>query len=294
MNDNGAAAKRLQEWLNILVGANLTPDGNFGPRTRAALQLFQTQMGLLPDGVFGRVTFTTMRDNLRGRLSGLGRLSFVKCPAHKAILSDGVDFFEFRADVVPAYMRLFQRVKNAGALITSVGAKRALSDSGRPNTSLASLHYPAIAFDLALDTGCKNPEKDAYVIERASDGRWTVWARCFDVTSPEYPKADITIKNPVTYNARRGTNKPVTGRFINFTALANAEGFNHIPPHRGFETTKAITALEWWHFQYELVLMPGFSTFGDELRAVYSENTLASFYNIRVNLPRIWKVTWHG
>ncbi len=52
LGDRGQAVKRLQEKLTAL-GANLTPDGVFGPATHAAVVAFQAKNGLTPDGVVG-------------------------------------------------------------------------------------------------------------------------------------------------------------------------------------------------------------------------------------------------
>src|SRR4051794_5593622 len=43
----------VQESLNRVAGAGLTTDGQFGPRSRAAVQAFQRGHGLPGDGVVG-------------------------------------------------------------------------------------------------------------------------------------------------------------------------------------------------------------------------------------------------
>jgi hypothetical protein len=50
MGDRGPEVVALQEALNR-EGANLEPDGKFGPGTRAAVAAFQSAHGLVPDGV---------------------------------------------------------------------------------------------------------------------------------------------------------------------------------------------------------------------------------------------------
>ena len=46
----------LQYTLNYCYGAGLSQDGDFGPRTKAALIAAQRQAGAAPDGVYGPET----------------------------------------------------------------------------------------------------------------------------------------------------------------------------------------------------------------------------------------------
>lgn len=55
IGDRGPEVASLQKRLNQL-GFLLTVDGIFGPGTRAAVAAFQSEHGLLPDGVVGPVT----------------------------------------------------------------------------------------------------------------------------------------------------------------------------------------------------------------------------------------------
>jgi peptidoglycan hydrolase-like protein with peptidoglycan-binding domain len=64
----GPAVEELQQKLNQ-TGANLVPDGIFGPLTRAAVVSFQQANGLSPDGVVGPLTW--------GRIDELGLSSTV-------------------------------------------------------------------------------------------------------------------------------------------------------------------------------------------------------------------------
>lgn len=55
IGDRGPEVRRLQERLNFF-GAELNPDGIFGPTTHAAVMAFQSGKGLAPDGLVGPKT----------------------------------------------------------------------------------------------------------------------------------------------------------------------------------------------------------------------------------------------
>jgi peptidoglycan hydrolase-like protein with peptidoglycan-binding domain len=67
IGDSGPAVVALQKVLaalNLEVG---TPDGNFGPRTQAAVIEFQTANALKPDGIVGDATAQKLNEALAGR-----------------------------------------------------------------------------------------------------------------------------------------------------------------------------------------------------------------------------------
>jgi peptidoglycan L-alanyl-D-glutamate endopeptidase CwlK len=66
IGDRGAAVQRLQDQL-IRLGFDLVPDGAFGPKTRAAVQAFQTRAGLTADGIVGPLTARALRLALKRR-----------------------------------------------------------------------------------------------------------------------------------------------------------------------------------------------------------------------------------
>jgi hypothetical protein len=59
--DNGSEVKKLQENLNKVIGAGLSADGDFGPKTETALKNFQSKYGLEVDGVYGPKSYAKMK-----------------------------------------------------------------------------------------------------------------------------------------------------------------------------------------------------------------------------------------
>lgn len=57
--DKGEQVAALQSLLNS-HGANIPVDGDFGPRTAAALRVYQTSKRLVADGIAGRYTWETL------------------------------------------------------------------------------------------------------------------------------------------------------------------------------------------------------------------------------------------
>jgi hypothetical protein len=61
--DSGARVRRLQRALASL-GYEVTPDGEFGPGTTAAVRAFQEDAGLDADGVAGSATVSALNEAL--------------------------------------------------------------------------------------------------------------------------------------------------------------------------------------------------------------------------------------
>ncbi|MBR6384577.1 MAG: peptidoglycan-binding protein [Ruminococcus sp.] len=64
----GDGVRWLQIALNSAIGAGLDVDGHYGPKTAAAVKLFQSQQGLAVDGVFGAMS----RGAMQAVLAGMG------------------------------------------------------------------------------------------------------------------------------------------------------------------------------------------------------------------------------
>ena len=57
----GTQVNLLQQDLNFVINAKLMLDGQFGPLTRQALVKFQRANNLVPDGIYGPLSYAAMR-----------------------------------------------------------------------------------------------------------------------------------------------------------------------------------------------------------------------------------------
>ncbi len=60
LNSRGFSVSQLQTLLNNKLSTQLIVDGHFGRKTEEAVILFQSQSGLVADGIVGRVTWTAL------------------------------------------------------------------------------------------------------------------------------------------------------------------------------------------------------------------------------------------
>lgn len=60
--EEGEHVRQLQKILNLVTSADLIVDGDFGPKTKEAVQSFQNTVGLDPDGVVGPLTKAAIQD----------------------------------------------------------------------------------------------------------------------------------------------------------------------------------------------------------------------------------------
>ena len=278
---SGHQVVELQEGLEALGYELGACDGAFGKATEKAVKDFQNDQGLGADGIAGRMTMEAANKLLEAKgldligedeqseledLPPAEKLSWVKCPADKFPGRAGFTRTTLRSDAAEAYKELYEEVHELGGIITSAGGRRGLASKAGAARSKKSMHYTGLAFDMALPTGMKDPAVDPYVIEDIGGRRWTVWMRADN-------GEERTVEG--TYITRSGgktklNKKEVTGKFVDFTALAKKHGFYSIRARRSFFRGGSYGGSEWWHFQYERALTRGKSKFGEELLKVYS------------------------
>lgn len=290
-NSQGEDVKSVQEILTQL-GFNPGPiDGRFGDKTERAVVLFQEANNLYADGIVGPTTWQALRQALEIHLDEQmlprsayedqpDRMQWVRVPADP--YRDGYDRFFLREDAAQAYLRVRQIVTEAGGILTSSGARRSLHAPVNASRSATSFHYTGRALDLFVGSGMENRGRDPFVMAADGDRYWRVYARA-DGGEPMEIDA-------VTYGSRNRGSR-VSGRFLDLTALFQAEGFARIRARRSFFTGGSWLGAEWWHFQYETGLEKGVSTFGAELLKVYPED------QVRPTPPwqyrsRIFGVNW--
>jgi hypothetical protein len=300
-----AAVQKLHRWLAFLGYDIAGGRGEFIAATQAAVVAFQTAHGLTGDGIFGARSFVAMRNAVIAKTQGLLQ-SFldnehgakaqgdmlISCPAD--YLSKGARNFVFRTDVAYWYMQLYTEAKALGVMLPSAGGLRAINAKVTAGRIATSMHYVGAAFDIHTGAAMGKPESDPFIVEHIGDRRWRVWARTQNESVPVR-----TIENPYTYTKRAGTGVPVTGRFVDFTALAAKYHFGSIRGREAFFDLRRKDGdvrmlAEWWHFQNDFVLLEGFATMGSELRVMYSQERIdAAPKQLRASLGVTYRVNWN-
>ena len=303
LHDEGDAVKEVQQMLNFLgfryrKGNRYKPlveDGKFGPKTESVVIDFQRSQGLLRDGIVGPITFAHLEKEYSIRVleltapgvdpgSGFEGQYFLK-----VVYADPYDQsytrVSLRQDVAKVYEKIRAKVLSHGGILPSSGTIRSLWAQVTSSRSATSFHYLGRAFDLFVYGGMVEPEKDPFVIvkDEADPRYFRVYARCkedWPVNEADMPSTielppKRELKNIYTYADRTGKrNKPVTDHFLDLTSLFTQHGFERIAPRRSFFDHGSMMGAEWWHFQYEEGLIPEVSTFGGELKKLYTKKTL--------------------
>lgn len=296
-----AAVHKLSMWLAALDYQGSEIKSVFGMQMQAAVMEFQRRNGLVVDGIFGVRSFERLRAMVQAQAREMLQREFpdVKiteaglavCPAMK--MPKGLDNFTFRPDVAYFFMCMWRELEALGVGVPSAGGHRPLTAKITAGRIATSTHYPGLAFDIHTGAAMNNPDSDLFVVEHTGGRNWRIWAR---TANKEVPLR--TIANPFTYTQRSGTFKPVTERFVDFTAIAEKW---HFMPIKGriafFETERSNASVyslaEWWHFQNEFFLMEGFSNFGDEIRALYGDaGAERAPARVKINFPATWGVNW--
>lgn len=308
----------LQKALTFLGYLCGKPDGNYGQKTEDAVEAFQRAHDLYADGVAGKFTFTEINEALNQVSGGshfllpldppapdpkpkLDRI-WVTVTADKIKGSAGYGMMSLRDDVAREYEKLSDKVHLLGGLVTSSGGKRSLSAEVNANRSRTSMHYVGRAFDLATDTGMRNPDKDQYIIEAdpTEPRKWIVWCR-----------SSLNPKDLETTAALAGTEGGLktleacvatphgpkyvttTATVFNFTKLAKQFGFERISGRKGFwDRVSDGNASEFWHFQWQTGLIVGKTTFGSELLRLYTLPVCQKFGGWQEGKDCIFGISW--
>lgn len=64
---SGVCVLWVQHYLDQYQGGKLTPDGKYGPETKATVKGFQTSRGLTSDGIVGHNTWMQMLGRINPR-----------------------------------------------------------------------------------------------------------------------------------------------------------------------------------------------------------------------------------
>lgn len=297
--------KKLQGGLNALGYSCGTADGAFGAKTEDAVEAFQEANDLYGDGVAGPNTIKVFNTKVAAEFQiGLAveapkapivepssKLELVSVPCEK-MGHGGYTGMKMRSDAAEKYKALHAEAISLGGGITTAGCVRPLSAGGGAAQSATSLHYCGIAWDLSLDSGMQKTT-DCYLVENLGNRKWKVWMKCVGNASVPTVTVQATLCSTVNGKTQMKV-VPVTGQYIDFTALAAKHGWQPISGRKSFYTGGSYSGAEWWHFQCEALLTPGVSTFGGELLKVYDESTIKSTFrgDWAASKGATWKENW--
>lgn len=331
VGSKGEEVKRLQAGLNFLGFKSGTADGDFGHLTELAVVAFQTRYKLYADGIAGQSTLKTYNKVLKAAggefevayglaleapspplpVEDASFLAWVKCRADIAPGSGGYNHLTLRADTAAAYQKVYDEVRRLGGLLTTAGGKRSLTAAMSSSRSQTSFHYTGRALDLATDTGMQHPLKDPYLVVRNTvpegSRMWTIWCRSTMPLATLLNLAPATVpcvslvENVTKVLTKKGANgklytqiltEPVLADAFNLTALLARHGFIPISGRLPFFQGGEYGGAEWWHFNYVAGLVKGVSTFGGELRRVYSETECRKLPQWEDVKDRQYGVSW--
>jgi len=243
----------------------ITADGQYGPKTEAAVEAFQLAHHLLVDGIAGRVTQTW----LSGARPSTMRIVRVELDAW----GGGYSSAKLREDAASALVKARDTLHDLGAILTSSGGLRSLSASVGANHSATSMHYIGRALDLFVHSGMH--AGTPYIVTRDGDRHFRVYARA--------EGGDEMTLDAIEWTDGKWEVVPTEARVVDLTAILEHHGFHRITARRAFFATPSVYgASEWWHFQWTEGLVKGDTLFGDELRKLYTvaqlEGTPPWFY----------------
>lgn len=197
--DSGPAVSELQRQL-VAAGASIEVDGDFGPRTEAAVRAFQQQRGLSPDGTVGDAT--------RAALAGTKTPTTTAATFEVRAGSKGPQVTELKTALKAAgfYAGVINDQMGPDGLAALKKAKEALKLSGDPGVAGPTTLK-------ALQTAATAPSTSAGQVKLPVMAQG--WSTDCGLTSVA-----------MIANGLRGTN-------TNSTALVNQYGYSLLPALQG-------------------------------------------------------------
>jgi len=250
--------QRMGELLTfhkILSKPEDLTDKNFDEK----IMEFQEKVDIMADGIAKWETLWQMQYPW---VLEQPKIPFVKCEADKLPGIEGYNNLWLRHDAAERFNALRKEINELGGVITTDGGKRELKEGSSAGRSVTSLHYPGLAFDLAVNSGFFKPQTDPFVVTLGGNGYWEVWFR-----SEKGEEKKISVFFWESWNSGVDKKTQVHGKFINFTQIAAKYGFYPIRPRLSFTRSqdRRYIGCEWWHFQAAELLIPNLSQLGIEL-----------------------------
>ena len=287
---DGRFGRSTEEALGAFQTAHkLFSDGKAGPSTLQVYNAALADSGDDGDPYFITWSFTKTPDTEIKPGPNLPKLTkpyWPVCAADTFGGGRGNTGTVLRSDIAVLYDAFYQEIHDLGGIVTSAGGRRLLDSESNPNRSKKSFHYTGRAFDLDPASGMNDPATDPYVITQAEGRYWEVWARSTLATEEMMKKlyGGNVSGGKMTHEAwhilsqkdAKGkmvsipTTTQVRGMFFSLTDVALKHDFHRISARRSFFTSGNAGGAEWWHFQNVRGLVKGDTTFGSDLRRVYT------------------------
>jgi hypothetical protein len=248
---------------------------------------FQSKVSLPTDGELTPDTLWALQESF---ISQKVKLKLQDIVVDNLSKPRGLAKVTFREDAANKFNSLMAEVKEKGGIVTCSAGIREIKMVAGLGQSPTSMHYPGLAFDLNIYAGFFNPDVDTYVITKVPTPhptdpnrfRWNVFCR-----SEKGEEMELEANYWESEKSGVDLQKKITGKFIDFTAIAIKHGFQPIRPLSCFTrpTNRLYICCEWWHFQANDLLIPKLSQFGMELLKI--EGYTPEF--LQKNNPGVWE-----
>lgn len=175
-------------------------------------------------------------------------------------------WLQARNDLMPGLQKAVDEIRcYKGGTVTSSGGLRPMNAEVSTGRSPTSLHYLGRAVDLFIGTGMQGYD-DKYIVVRdgGTDDNplWKVYCRVEDPAIPV-----VTLKQCIWRKSAEPEIRTVSDRALCITDILEKHGWKRISGRKGWKDS--YLCCEWWHFQNEEGLIPGESTFRQELMKIY-------------------------